>query len=201
VLALTATATEGVTRDILLDLNATDARVINAGSERTNFFFAMHPTVNNDAKLARLTQMVADDPGSGIVYTASVRSANDLHERFTEAGIAVAHCHGRLAAKRRQHALADFINNKYGVMIATKAFGLGIDKQGNSVCISLRVPLIRSRVFVRRQAAQAETVCPRRQSCCIGLKIGASRASFSRAAIRVQTSCARCWIRCHRLTR
>jgi ATP-dependent DNA helicase RecQ len=128
VLALTATATEEVMQDILRDLDATDAKVINAGSERTNLFFAVHPTVNNDAKLARLTQMIADEPGSGIIYTASVRSANDLHERFTEAGISVGHYHGKLTAKERDHALADFMDNKFRVMIATKAFGLGIDK-------------------------------------------------------------------------
>ena len=128
VLALTATATDEVMKDILRDLDAMDAKVVSAGSERTNLFFAVHPTVNNDAKLARLTRMIADEPGSGIVYTASVRSANDLHDRFTEAGIAVGHYHGRLTAKEREHALADFMDNKYRVMIATKAFGLGIDK-------------------------------------------------------------------------
>ncbi|MGI4756326.1 MAG: RecQ family ATP-dependent DNA helicase [Janthinobacterium lividum] len=128
VLALTATATEEVMRDILHDLDALDANIINAGTERTNLFFAVHPTVNNDAKLARLTQMIADEPGSGIVYTASVRSANDLHERFTSAGIPVGHYHGKLSPKERQQALDDFMHDRYRVMIATKAFGLGIDK-------------------------------------------------------------------------
>ncbi len=128
VLALTATATEEVVQDILRDLDATDAKIISAGSERTNLFFAVHPTVNNEAKLARLTQMIANEPGSGIVYTASVHSANELHERFTEAGVAVGHYHGRLTPKEREHALADFMDNKFRVMIATKAFGLGIDK-------------------------------------------------------------------------
>lgn len=128
VLALTATATEQVIQDILHDLDAGDARIINAGSERTNLFFSVHATVNNDAKLARLTHMISQEKGSGIVYTASVRSANDLHERFTEAGIPVGHYHGKLSAKERQHALDDFMHDRYRVMIATKAFGLGIDK-------------------------------------------------------------------------
>lgn len=128
VLALTATATKEVIHDILHDLDVDDARVINAGSERTNLYFAVHATVNNDAKLARLTQMINAEKGSGIVYTASVRSANELHERFTSAGIAVGHYHGKLSPKERQHALDDFMHNRYRVMIATKAFGLGIDK-------------------------------------------------------------------------
>ena len=128
VLALTATATDEVIHDILHDLDALDANVINAGSERTNLYFAVHSTVNNDAKLARLTQMIAEEPGCGIVYTASVRSANDLHERFTEAGITVGHYHGKLSSKERQHALEEFMQDRYRVMIATNAFGLGIDK-------------------------------------------------------------------------
>ena len=102
--------------------------LINAGSERTNLFFAVHSTVNNDAKLARLTQMIAQEEGSGIVYTASIKSANDLHERFTEAGISVGRYHGKMGKRDREQAQRDFMNDTYKVMIATKAFGLGIDK-------------------------------------------------------------------------
>ncbi|AFL89809.1 ATP-dependent DNA helicase, RecQ family [Terriglobus roseus DSM 18391] len=128
VLAVTATATDEVIQEILEQLDAKHARVISAGSERTNIYFAVHPTVNNDAKLARLTQMIASEKGSGIVYTASVKSANDLQERFTAAGIAAGRYHGKMNTRDREKAQADFMADKYKVMIATKAFGLGIDK-------------------------------------------------------------------------
>ncbi len=128
VLALTATATEDVIAEIQEQLGAKNANVINAGTERTNLFFAVHATVNNDAKLARLTRMIAEEEGSGIVYTASVRSANELYERFTAAGLAAGHYHGRMGTRDREQAQQDFMADRYKVMIATKAFGLGIDK-------------------------------------------------------------------------
>ena len=128
VLAVTATATDEVIREVLEQLDAKHARVISAGSERTNLYFAVHPTVNNDAKLARLTQMITNEQGNGIVYTASVKSANDLQERFMEAGIAAGRYHGKMGSREREQSQADFMADRYKVMIATKAFGLGIDK-------------------------------------------------------------------------
>jgi ATP-dependent DNA helicase RecQ len=128
VLAVTATATDEVIQEILEQLDARHAHVISAGSERTNIYFAVHPTVNNDAKLARLTQMIANERGSGIVYTASVKSADELQERFTNAGIAAGRYHGKMGSREREQSQADFMADKYKVMIATKAFGLGIDK-------------------------------------------------------------------------
>lgn len=128
VLALTATATEEVIQEILEQLGAPGADVINAGSERTNLFLAVHSTVNTDAKLDRLTGMLARAEGSGIVYTASVRSADELHERFKEAGIACGKYHGRMSARERTRAQESFMADDVTVMVATKAFGLGIDK-------------------------------------------------------------------------
>lgn len=128
VLALTATATEAVVHEILEQLGATDANVINAGSERTNLFLAVHSTVNADAKLDRLTQMLSRAEGSGIVYTASVRSANELFERFKEAGISSGKYHGRMSVRERERMQAEFMRDDCRIMIATKAFGLGIDK-------------------------------------------------------------------------
>lgn len=128
VLALTATATPAVIQEILEVLHAPDTRVINAGSERTNLFLTVHPTVNNGAKLDRIQQMLADEKGTGILYTASVRSAEELHERLSDAGIAVGKYHGRMPHKEREAAQRAFMRDEYRLMVATKAFGLGIDK-------------------------------------------------------------------------
>ncbi|WP_263413343.1 RecQ family ATP-dependent DNA helicase [Terriglobus aquaticus] len=128
VLALTATATPDVAKEILEVLHAPDARVINVGSERTNLFLTVHPTVNNDAKLDRITQLLADEKGTGILYTASVRSTEELYERLCDAGIAVGKYHGRMTKKAREEAQRDFMADKFRMMVATKAFGLGIDK-------------------------------------------------------------------------
>jgi ATP-dependent DNA helicase RecQ len=128
VLALTATATEQVAQGILEKLHAKDALIINTGSERTNLFLAVHPTVNLDAKLARVGMLLDEEQGTGIIYTASIRSANDLHDWLKEHGIAVGRYHGRLPARERERIQAEFMRGEHKVMIATKAFGLGVDK-------------------------------------------------------------------------
>ncbi|RXH55082.1 RecQ family ATP-dependent DNA helicase [Granulicella sibirica] len=129
ILALTATATDAVVTEILEVLHAPDATILNAGTERENLSFAVHATVNNDAKLARITSMIDEENGgSGIIYTASVRSANELHDWLKEHGIAVGHYHGKMPIRERERVQQAFIEGVHRVMIATKAFGLGIDK-------------------------------------------------------------------------
>ena len=130
VLALTATATHQVVEEILESLHASNATVVNNGTERENLFFSVVPTVNQQAKLARIVSLLADEPeaATGIIYTASVRSANELYDFLTDRGIAVGHYHGRMTTRERERMQAEFMAGTHKVMIATKAFGLGIDK-------------------------------------------------------------------------
>ena len=128
VLALTATATQEVIEEIQQVLRMKDAVCVNTGSERTNLHLAVMPTVNNDAKLARIGAMLEKEEGTGIIYTASVRSADELHDWLKEHGIAVGHYHGKMKTKEREQVQQEFMDGKHKVMIATKAFGLGIDK-------------------------------------------------------------------------
>ncbi len=88
----------------------------------------MHPTVNLDAKLARVGALLEEEKGSGIIYTASIRSANELHDWLKEHGVAVGRYHGRLPARERERIQSEFMRGEHKVMIATKAFGLGVDK-------------------------------------------------------------------------
>ncbi len=128
VLALTATATQEVIDEILEVLHAKNAAVINTGSERPNLHLAVHPAVNTDAKLAHIGALLENEEGTGIIYTASVRSADELHHWLKEHGIAVGHYHGKMKTKEREQVQEEFMRGEHKVMIATKAFGLGIDK-------------------------------------------------------------------------
>ncbi len=128
VLALTATATEQVIDEILASLHIPDAAHVHAGTARDNLFLAVHPTVNNDAKIARISSMIEKEQGTGIIYTASVRSANELHAWLTEHGVSAGRYHGRMSARDREQVQQEFMRGDHKVMIATKAFGLGIDK-------------------------------------------------------------------------
>ncbi len=128
VLALTATATHEVVDEILTSLHASDAAIINLGTERENLFFSVVPTVNNQAKLSRITDMIEKEEGTGIIYTASVKSADELYEALQSRGISVAHYHGKMKTREREQVQHEFMTGSHKVMIATKAFGLGIDK-------------------------------------------------------------------------
>lgn len=128
VLALTATATAEVEKDILHQLGIEDAKVYSTGVERPNLDFKVYRTVNEAMKFQRLLEIVKETRGNGIVYVTTVKLANELHSRLQAAGIKAGKYHGRLSTHDREDAQAAFMENKYKVMVATKAFGLGIDK-------------------------------------------------------------------------
>ena len=127
-LALTATATAEVAAEILEVLQAKDAVVVNTGSERGNLQLAVYPTVSVDAKLARIGELLEHEDGTGIIYTASIRSADELYDWLKDHGISAAHYHGQMKPREREQVQAAFMRGDHKVMIATKAFGLGIDK-------------------------------------------------------------------------
>ena len=127
-LALTATATKEVIAEITGVLRAYEPTVINTGSERTNLSFAVHATVNKEAKLARIGTFLEKEEGTGIIYTASVRSADELYEWLKDHGASVGCYHGKMKLKDRERLQEEFMRGDHKVMIATKAFGLGIDK-------------------------------------------------------------------------
>lgn len=127
-LALTATATTQVVDEILQVLHAKTAKVVNTGSERTNLQLFVHPTVSQDAKLARIGALLEKEEGTGIIYTASTRSADALHDWLKAHNISVGRYHGKMKLRDREQAQLEFMRGDHKVMIATKAFGLGIDK-------------------------------------------------------------------------
>jgi ATP-dependent DNA helicase RecQ len=128
VLALTATATPQVVEDILQQLGIKNAEIIQTGTRRENLRFEVVRTVNSEAKLARLKQVLSEERGSGIIYCATVRHANEVYEWLTDAGENVVRYHGKMRMKDRNHSQAMFMDGKVHAVVATKAFGLGINK-------------------------------------------------------------------------
>lgn len=138
-LALTATATGEVIDDIARQLDIPAAGCLIGGSYRANLHYRVEPLANEADKLRRLIEIVAQSPGSDaieaadagpstIVYTATVKSAQALHEALLAAGVASTLYHGRLRAAARHEAQDRFMRGEVRVMVATNAFGLGIDK-------------------------------------------------------------------------
>ncbi|HLL24867.1 MAG TPA: RecQ family ATP-dependent DNA helicase, partial [Kofleriaceae bacterium] len=128
VLALTATATPAVMEDISQQLALREPRIVSTGIERPNLTFAVHPTVNRQRKLDRLTQLLAEERGACVVYVATVREANELLPWLVEREPTAAAYHGKLPTREREDVLRRFMAGEARVIVATKAFGLGIDK-------------------------------------------------------------------------
>jgi ATP-dependent DNA helicase RecQ len=128
VLALTATATPEVSADIIRQLGLKNPIIINTGIERSNLEFEVFRTVNSDAKHERLREIITGTEGTGIVYTATVRAANELYQWLRDDGIQVGRYHAKLTKKDRMQSQEQFMNDEFKVMVATRAFGLGIDK-------------------------------------------------------------------------
>jgi ATP-dependent DNA helicase RecQ len=128
VLALTATAPPAVAADICQQLGLRNPEVVNNGIERPGLRLEVYRTVNEEAKRARLSELLAEQLGAAIIYLATVRAANELYRQLAQDGLSVARYHGKLKASERQESQERFMANQVRVMVATKAFGLGVDK-------------------------------------------------------------------------
>ncbi|MDB6091933.1 MAG: ATP-dependent helicase RecQ [Gammaproteobacteria bacterium] len=128
VLALTATAPPDRVDDILGSLGIPDARVIQGGIERENLDLQVLRTVNREEKEQRLLEILNETQGAGIVYVATVRRANELHEWLVGQGVDALRYHGQLKLSERERAQERFMDGRCRVIVATNAFGLGVDK-------------------------------------------------------------------------
>jgi ATP-dependent DNA helicase RecQ len=128
VMALTATAPPDRIEDILENLGITDARIIQGSVERENLFLEVWRTVNRKEKEQRLLEILNSERGCGIVYCSTVRQVNELQEWLSGQGQKVVRYHGQLGKSERARAQQQFMSGEYRVIVATNAFGLGVDK-------------------------------------------------------------------------
>ncbi|WP_373986762.1 ATP-dependent DNA helicase RecQ [Duganella sp. BuS-21] len=140
VLALTATATEDVIDDIRKQLGRPGLRVVNTGIYRPNLQYRVRQVTNPDEKSAVLLELVQSKKGVGIVYAATVKAAKEAYQMLLEAGESVTLYHGRLKAAERSENQNLFMSGERRVMVATNAFGMGIDKSDTRFVIHLQVP-------------------------------------------------------------
>ena len=128
VLALTATATDDVIDDIRRVLRIPDAEVVHTGFYRPNLELGVMPVAGEAEKRRALLRLVREAEGTGIVYTATVKAVGELTEFLRAEGIDAAAYHGRLKKAEREANQDRFMAGDLRVMVATNAFGLGIDK-------------------------------------------------------------------------
>jgi ATP-dependent DNA helicase RecQ len=128
ILALTATATAQVADSIIQSLGMRDPVIVQGGIERPNLKLEVARTVNEDEKKRQLLALLEQTPGTGIVYAATVRQVGELQRWLEREGVTVAHYHGKLRASARTAEQKRFMEGQARLMVATQAFGMGIDK-------------------------------------------------------------------------
>ena len=130
VLALTATAPPKVRDDILAQLQIPDAAILDVGLSRPNLSYHVFKARSERKKLALLLRLLERQSGCGIIYAATVKTVDELAELLAERGVECGRYHGRLRPREREQVQSGFMERgEPRVMIATNAFGLGVDKQ------------------------------------------------------------------------
>jgi ATP-dependent DNA helicase RecQ len=124
-LALTATADPATRVDILRQLGIPDDGMIIAGFDRPNIRYAITPRDNGPRQITEVLQRL---PGAGIVYAPSRKQAEDLAAQIARSGREAVFYHAGLEPDRRAAVQAAFVASETMVMVATIAFGMGIDK-------------------------------------------------------------------------
>jgi ATP-dependent DNA helicase RecQ len=124
-LALTATADRQTRADILVQLGIPEDGLILAGFDRPNIRYHSQP---RDGAAAQLKALLAEQPGPGIIYATSREKTEKLAEQLGSGGRKVLPYHAGLDPRVRQRNQAAFVQSEDMVMVATIAFGMGIDK-------------------------------------------------------------------------
>ena len=136
--AFTATATEEVKRDIIAMLSLRDPFTITTGFNRDNLYFEVDKPPNKTAALLRFLE---DNPGkSGIVYCTTRKTVEEVCLRLRMAGYSAARYHAGLSPEERRRSQDDFLYDRAPLMVATNAFGMGIDKSNVAFVLHYNMP-------------------------------------------------------------
>ena len=140
-IALTATATPEVQEDILRALRIEDAARFHTGIERPNLFLSAHEIHHSaEEKVERILAIIERVGGPGIVYTALIKDLLRLEGELQRRGYSPLVYHGRLSANERREQQAKFVASESDLILATNAFGMGVDKPDIRFIVHLADP-------------------------------------------------------------
>ena len=137
VLALTASATPAVARDIMRQLRFAEPHVLRSSFARPNLSYAVRHDEDKNEQLLRVVRNVA---GSGIVYVRTRDGCEQLTEFLRDAGVAATCYHGGLANAERSIRQEEWLAGRTRIMVATNAFGMGIDKSNVRFVVHYNMP-------------------------------------------------------------
>ena len=136
--AFTATATENVRDDILRTLQLANPNVVVTGFDRENLYYSVeHIRKKDDFILDYIEKHPSD---SGIIYCATRKNVDKFYEELFKRGVAVTRYHAGLGGAERKKNQEDFIYDRAPVVVATNAFGMGIDKSNVRFVIHYNMP-------------------------------------------------------------
>jgi ATP-dependent DNA helicase RecQ len=140
IVALTATASPPVREDIIARLKLRDPEVVVGALDRANLHLAAVHCPTEEQRWSRLTACLEQLDGQGIVYVPTRRATEETTAKLNAAGWIARGYHGGLAAGERSRLHQEFLADKVPVMVATSAFGMGIDKPDIRWVIHLALP-------------------------------------------------------------
>ena len=141
-IALTATATLDVQEDIIkkLHINREEIKIFHQGIERPNLRLEAADVFDDKEKLKEIISTLEKYAGSGIIYFSLIKTLERFSEILSDKGYKHGIYHGKLEDKQRKQMQRDFLNDKQKLIIATNAFGMGIDKADIRFVIHAEVP-------------------------------------------------------------
>ena len=137
IIALTATATEVVAKDIVENLTLINPMIVKDSFSRTNIAFSVSWEEDKRYQLKQLCQQLDH---SAIVYVGTRRATQDLANYLQRNKCSASYFHGGLSKKEKKERLDLWLNNKVRTMVATNAFGMGIDKPDVSLVVHYQIP-------------------------------------------------------------
>lgn len=136
-LALTATATERVQKDVIAQLELENPAVFHKSFARENLAYMVF---NVEDKLYRLEQILKKNPQPSIIYVRNRKACTDVSSQLNYLGIKSTFYHGGLHAKEKDKNMALWMNEEVQAIVATNAFGMGIDKANVKTVIHIQLP-------------------------------------------------------------
>lgn len=138
ILALTATATPAVREDICNQLAIDEKQTVMTGFERANLTFSAIKGQNRDKFVKDYVKK--NEGEAGIIYAATRKAVDQIHDTLQKSGVRIAKYHAGLPDIEREAGQERFLNDEVTVMVATNAFGMGIDKSNIRYVIHYQMP-------------------------------------------------------------
>ncbi len=141
-IALTATATSEVQKDIVnkLGLDKTEIKIFHEGIKRPNLRLEAKDVFDEKATFEEIYNVLDNYEGSGIIYFSLIKKLEYYSQKLRDKGYKHGVYHGKLESQRRKQIQRDFLSGKQKIILATNAFGMGIDKSDIRFVIHVEVP-------------------------------------------------------------